>query len=75
MQGGLSIPEGESPAAQVFASRCSACHAVPHPGRHSYEAWVYLVSVMEQRMAERGMGELTEEDRATILAYLHDHSR
>lgn len=75
MPAGAYIPDGESPAAQVFVSRCGVCHPVPHPGRHNYDAWVYLVSIMEQRMAERGMEGLTDADRATILAYLQDHAR
>lgn len=70
-----AIPDAESPAAQLYVSRCGACHAVPHPGRHDYAGWVYLVAMMEQRMAERGMGGLTDEDRAAILAYLKGHAR
>jgi hypothetical protein len=48
---------------------------VPHPGRHSYQGWQYLVTVMEQRMAERGMLPLTTEDRTVILAYLQENAR
>lgn len=70
-----TIPDETTPAAQVYISRCSSCHALPHPGRHGYDAWVYLVSVMEQRMAERGMAGLSDEERADILAYLHEHAR
>ena len=65
----------DSAAAQTFVSRCSACHSVPHPGRHSYQGWQYLVTVMEQRMAERGMLPLTTEDRELILAYLQENAR
>ena len=72
---GAAIPDGESPAARLYVSRCSACHAVPHPGRHDYGAWVYLVALMEQRMAERGMSGLTDADRTAILGYLQDHAR
>lgn len=75
MRAGATIPDEASPAAQVYISRCGSCHALPHPGRHGYDAWVYLVSIMEQRMAERGMGGLTDEERADILAYLHEHAR
>ena len=75
LRAGASIPDATSPVARVYISRCSSCHALPHPGRHGYDAWVYLVSIMEQRMAERGMAGLTDEDRADILAYLHAHAR
>lgn len=75
MSGGTSLPDMDSPAAQIFVSRCSACHAVPHPGRHSYQGWLYLVPVMEQRMAERGMAPLGAEDREVILTYLQANAR
>ena len=75
MSGGTSLPDMDSSAAQTFVSRCSACHAVPHPGRHSYQGWLYLVTVMEQRMAERGMAPLSAEDREVILAYLQANAR
>lgn len=73
--GGTSLPEMDSSAAQTFVSRCSACHAVPHPGRHSYQGWLYLVPVMEQRMAERGMAPLSADDREVILTYLQVNAR
>jgi mono/diheme cytochrome c family protein len=72
---GPSIPEAGSPGAQAFASRCSLCHAAPHPARHEYSGWLYLVPLMEQRMAERGVNALSEQERALILAYLKEHSR
>ena len=65
----------DSAAAQTFVIRCSACHAIPHPGRHTYQGWLHLVLIMEQRMAERGMAPLTAEDRAVILAYLQENAR
>ena len=73
--GGTALPDMDSAAAQTFVSRCSACHSVPHPGRHSYQGWLYLVPLMEQRMAERGMLPLTTEDRGLILAYLQENAR
>ena len=73
--GGTSLPDMDTVAAQTFVSRCSACHAVPHPGRHDYQSWLYLVAVMEQRMAERGMLPLSAEDREVILAYLQENAR
>ncbi len=70
-----TIPDADSRGAQAFAHRCGLCHAVPHPARHEYSGWRYLVPLMEQRMAERGVGPLSGEDRALILAYLKEHAR
>jgi hypothetical protein len=64
-----------TPEAQAFAAHCSACHALPHPKRHSYPEWQTLVAVMEQRMLERGMQPLDEQQRGAILAYLEHNSR
>jgi len=75
MPGGTSLPDRDSVAAQTFVSRCSACHAIPHPGRHTYQGWSYLVPLMERRMAERNMAPLTAEDRQLILTYLQENAR
>jgi cytochrome c5 len=56
--------------AQIFNTRCSACHATPAPRRHNYEEWRILLGIMEQRMQERGMNTLSERDRTAIMAYL-----
>ena len=72
---GTSLPDRDSVAAQTFVNRCSACHAIPHPGRHTYQGWSYLVPLMERRMAERGLPPLSAEDRQLILAYLQENAR
>jgi hypothetical protein len=69
------IPDADSPGAQAFVHRCGLCHAVPHPARHAYAGWRYLVPLMEQRMAERGVVPLSGEERAVILSYLKEHAR
>ncbi|MDH3979852.1 MAG: hypothetical protein OEU91_04985 [Gammaproteobacteria bacterium] len=70
-----AIPDAGSPGAQAFLNRCSICHAVPHPARHVYSGWLSLVPLMEQRMAERGVGPLSGEERSMILAYLKEYAR
>jgi len=72
--GGAVGPE-QTLRTQVFLSRCSICHAPPHPKRHSYAEWELLLPVMEQRMEERGVGELSDQDRVAILSYLKSNSR
>lgn len=64
-----------TPEAQAYAAHCSACHALPHPKRHSYPEWQTLVAVMEQRMRERGIPPLDKQQRGAILAYLEHNSR
>lgn len=64
-----------STGAQAFSTYCSVCHALPHPKRHSYAEWQTLVGVMQQRMRERGMQPLDEQQRSEILAWLKHNSR
>ena len=69
------LPDAGTPAAQIYSKRCGICHAVPHPARHSYTGWLRLLPLMEQRMAERGIRPLTNEERSAILRYLQAHAR
>jgi len=72
---GTSIPQAESTNAQVYIDRCSSCHVLPHPKRLSYEGWRALLPVMEQRIAERGMLALGDQERQSILDYLRRNGR
>jgi hypothetical protein len=65
----------EKDQAQVFSARCSGCHALPHPKRHTYPEWQRLVTVMEQRMQERGVAPLDDQQRRDILTYLKLNGR
>lgn len=73
--GPMSIPDAHSPAAQLYAGKCSACHSLPHPKRNSYREWRHLLALMQLRMAERGMPVLTGEEKETLLGYLQSHAR
>lgn len=61
--------------AAVFASRCSLCHALPHPARHDMAGWQVLVPLMEMRMSQRGVPPLSDAERVSILSYLGQHAR
>jgi len=71
---GMDIPDADSQAAQLFASRCAACHALPHPKRLDWPHWQHMLRVMKQRMHERGMDMTTEEWRV-IADYLQTNAR
>ena len=70
-----AIPDANSAGAQAYAGRCGTCHALPHPKRLGYEGWQAVLPVMEQRIEERGMVALGEQEREAILNYLRDHAR
>ncbi len=69
------LPEQESIAFDAYRKHCGACHALPHPGRHTFEAWRQVVTLMERRMEEKGLAPLSTEERDLILAYLKRHAR
>jgi len=70
----MDLPARDSKAAQLFAERCSACHALPHPRRLDWVHWQHMLHVMKLRMEERGM-QMTPEEWKTIASYLKDHAR
>ena len=68
------IPDADSPGGKLYAARCSACHALPHPKRLDWPRWRHMLGVMKQRMNERGM-RMRDEEWRRIAAYLKSHAR
>ncbi len=66
---GPTLPEANSPAAQLYVARCGVCHGVYAPGTMTAAMWSTQVDAMMQQMAEAGTP-LTPEERRQILAYL-----
>ncbi|MBF0275698.1 MAG: hypothetical protein HQK84_10760 [Nitrospinae bacterium] len=71
----MQIPEPDSMEAQLFSERCSSCHSLPHPQRHTFEQWKQVVSIMQIRMKERDFQQLEKNEESAILAYLKKHSQ
>ena len=69
------IPAPESEEAKVYRERCSGCHSLPHPKRHTFEQWRHLLKVMEKQMRHEGTPPMTASEKAAILEYLKKHSR
>jgi hypothetical protein len=69
-----SLPEPESPAAQLYRQRCSGCHRVYAPGILTAEMWTFMVGRMEQQMQRSSLPPLRTEEKQTILEYLRKHS-
>lgn len=72
---GTHIPEYTSDSALTYQARCSQCHALPHPKRHTVEQWQHIVGMMEKRMQERKFTRLTQQERDDIMTYLEKHAR
>ncbi len=62
--------EPASPGAKALREYCSACHAAPPARRHTAGEWPQVVARMELHRVQRGMGEIPEEARAQLIAFL-----
>ena len=69
-----TLPEPDSPAAQLYQVRCNSCHRAFAPSSLKYEMWKFQVDRMQGEMARHGLPPLTPEEHATILEYLKRHS-
>ena len=69
-----SLPEPESPAAQLYRERCAQCHRLYGPSLLTAEMWTFMISRMEQEMLRRGVPPLKVGEKQTILEYLQKHS-
>ena len=69
------LPAPRSEGAALYRARCGGCHALAHPRRHTAEGWAQMMDLMEQRMRERGMPALSDDERRIIMGYLTDHAR
>jgi len=69
------IPNADTAGGKVYREKCSQCHSLPHPKRHTFFQWEGMLAVMEQRMAERNLPKLTKDEKANILSYLKDNGR
>ena len=71
----MQIPEPETIEAQLYTEKCSICHSLPHPKRHTFSQWKQIVSMMQQRIKEREFQQLEKEEESVILSYLKKHSQ
>ena len=68
-----SLPEPESPGAQVYAQRCNTCHRLYAPSSLKFEMWKMKVEAMQGELVRRGIPPLTASERDLLLEYLRKH--
>ena len=71
----MKIPEESALEAKTYRSRCSLCHSLPHPRRHTAEQWTHLVDVMDKVSIKKKFPPLDEKTKSDILSYLHRNAR
>jgi mono/diheme cytochrome c family protein len=64
------LPEQNSAAAHLYASRCGQCHRAYAPGSLSAAMWQVQVEMMEAKMRQYHVPPLTDQERDAILSYL-----
>lgn len=69
-----SLPEPESPAAQLYKQRCSGCHRLYAPSILTAEMWQVIVARMEQQIQRSGRPPLSADEKRMLLDYLQKHS-
>ena len=69
-----TIPEPESPGAKLYLTKCTQCHGLPAPQRHTAEQWDHLLVMMQSFMDKRNLA-FPEDEKKQIRDYLHRNAR
>ena len=69
-----SLPDPQSPGAQLYAARCGGCHRIYAPGVLTSAMWKLTVTRMQGELARRGLPPLSADEQALVLDYLDRHS-
>jgi hypothetical protein len=69
-----NMPEENSADLGLLKKKCTLCHGLPHPKRHTHEEWGYLLTLMKKRMNEKNISYTTEE-MVQIKSYLQRNAR
>ncbi len=68
------LPEPESAAALLYATRCGSCHVAHHPGTMTKKMWEVWVVRMGTEIQTKGQPMLTQRETSEILAYVQRHA-
>ncbi len=64
------LPEQNTAAAHLYASRCGQCHRPYWPGSLTTAMWQIQLELMQARMQQKGVPPLTGKERDMIMSYL-----
>ena len=68
------MPEEGSADLALIQEKCTICHGLPHPKRHTVGEWDHMLKLMVDRMKEKDVSYTSDEMRK-IQAYLHRNAR
>ena len=69
-----SMPEEGTADLEILKQKCTACHGLPHPKRHTANEWDHLLVLMMERMKERRIS-YTSQEMQQIKSYLRRNAR
>jgi len=69
------IPDMNSKDAKLYSDKCSPCHSLPHPKRHTAKQWEHILVTMDKEIKQKEMSPLTVDERKNILNYIKKHAR
>ena len=69
-----SMPEEGSTELGLLKKKCTICHGLPHPKRHTASEWDNLLIMMTERMNEKNISYKSEE-MTQIKSYLQRNAR
>ena len=69
-----SMPEEGSTELGLLKKKCTICHGLPHPKRHTANEWDHLLILMTERMNEKNIS-YTSEEMTQIKSYLQRNAR
>ncbi len=68
-----SLPAGD-PAARLFFTACSRCHALPDPTQYPPVTWPAVVERMRTNMRDMDVEEITDQQARRITEFLQQES-
>ena len=69
-----TMPEEDSAELRLLKKRCTLCHGLPHPKRHTADQWEHLLVFMKEIMIERNVT-YSEKEFKQIRSYLKRNAR
>ena len=69
-----AMPEENSAELAIVKKKCTICHGLPHPKRHTASQWGSLLDWMKEIMTERQVT-YSEDEINKIKSYLQRNAR
>jgi hypothetical protein len=64
-----TLPEEATADAKLYRQKCTLCHGLPSPSRHTRLEWKHYLILMESHMENRGIA-FPDEEKTIIQGYL-----